>query len=228
MSGDQDIRRLVDNTGKHSLLSASQPVWAYLGAIGTFAIVFVFNSVVLWNGKMFGVKFMASFLSPILGLILFLGLKIKRTRFFTNDTRYWGVNLSQYSRFEVAIQRLNGKMHPATVTASRSRKSLLELFFPKSSDNGVAPASPSSTGSEIHVSSYRPGNFVPMDNDVERMRGDGTIVTSSQFSNAPSSIPGSPHRIPRVQVEDVGHEMDHYPAPVSYVNYEQTRRLTSI
>lgn len=232
-STDEKIRGLLRDKGKHSLLSSGQPVWAYLGLIGTFVIVFVFNSVVLWNGRVFAVKFAAAFLSPILGIALWLGLKCWRTRFFTRDNvRHWGVNLGDYQRFEDAVQRLNGMINPV-IRPPRRKRSLFDFFKGKGRDdntssNGVSPGpgsgvnanqsrvSPSSTGSESRT--YQPGNFVPIDGEEENRTSDGRLYgapgaypTAGEQVAVPTQAP-QVSQVPSVYVQDEVHEMANYPA----------------
>lgn len=218
-SNDTEVRRLIQNSGKHSLLAAGQPVLAGLGAIGTFSIVFVFNSVVLWNGKVFKVKFFAAFLSPILMTLLFLTLKAKRTRLFTSQTvKHWGVDLSDYRQFEVAVQRLNGMINPVSRAARRRRsffdiiRSLFDIDTFRTADTAVR-VSPATTGSETRDPTYRVGNFEPF--DVEEHMNDDVNYHANTYARPEMMPQPTPSLIvPRVHVhDDEWHEMaDRAPA----------------
>lgn len=152
-----------------SHLAFFQPPIAWIGLVATLAIVFFFNSVSLWTGKSKVTKCISAFLSPLILIVVWVGLKYRHT----SINRKWYVRLDTWQDFSNALRRLDNLIYmvddPAPVNVPTSPRT-------------VRP--PNSPDVASDDDDYQPGGFVMMDGPTMNGSASASPAPRSQRHSA--------------------------------------------
>ncbi|KAH0362565.1 hypothetical protein KCU65_g7960, partial [Aureobasidium melanogenum] len=103
------LRRFSKDSGRYPYRSTGQPLTAYLALTACLIILVVANGATLWNtadsSSTFAAKFSAAYLAPICFILLWMALKVNRSR---GGRIIWKQkNFSDYKEFILAVKKLN-------------------------------------------------------------------------------------------------------------------------
>ncbi|MCJ1469251.1 hypothetical protein MMC07_007884 [Pseudocyphellaria aurata] len=131
-----------------SHLAFFQPLIAWIGLLSTLAIVF-FNSVSLWTGKSKVTKCISAFLSPLILILVWVGLKFRRK----SINRKWYVQLETWQDFSAALRRLDNLRYLVNDPVPVNGLELQRMDNPSSHP----PDSPGAVNEDTH---YHPSGFI--------------------------------------------------------------------